>query len=196
MKTSIRLIVLFLLISSAAWSQDADFGIKAGINLANINVQDAEGTYDSRTGYHAGVFLRSRFSKVAIQPELLLFTQSTDARATLLGDYKDNFTYLSIPLMLKFYPVMGLNFQVGPQFGFLLDGERQFSGIAQGSADIKDYYNGSDISVSVGGGWDFKFGLSMDVRYNIGVKDINNAVNGEETKSKVFLVSLGWNFLK
>jgi hypothetical protein len=196
MKTSLRLTFLFILISSLAWSQDVGFGVKAGVNLANINVKDAQGTYDSRTGYHAGLFLRSRHDRVAFQPELLLFTQSTDAKATLLGDYKDNFTYLSVPLMVKFYPVMGLNFQVGPQFGFLIDGERQYSGFDQGSRDIKDYYNSSDISVSVGGGWDFNFGLSMDVRYNIGVKDINNAVNGEDTKSKVFLVSLGWNFLK
>ena len=53
---------------------------------------------------------------------------------------------------------------------------------------IRSYYAGA--------GWDFKFGLSVDVRYNIGVKDINNDVNREEAKSKVFLVSVGWNFLK
>ena len=34
------------------------------------------------------------------------------------------------------------------------------------------------------------------MRYNIGVKDINNVANGEDAKSKVFLVSVGWNFIK
>jgi hypothetical protein len=197
MKTKAPFIVLFILLSSSAWSQEVAFGIKGGLNLASLNVNDAEATYNSRTGLHAGIFARSKFNKVAIQPELLLFTQATDVKSTLLGNYKDNFTYLSIPLMLKFYPVLGLNLQAGPQFGFLLDGERNYSGaLGQGSKDIKDYYNNSDVSVSVGTGWDFKFGLSADVRYNIGVKDINNAVDGQETKSKVFLVSLGWNFLK
>jgi hypothetical protein len=28
------------------------------------------------------------------------------------------------------------------------------------------------------------------------MKDINNAVDGDEVKSRVFLVSLGWNFLR
>lgn len=173
------------------------FGPKAGVNLSDLKVTDPEGTYNTRTGYHAGVFLRGKFSKIAIQPEVLFFTQSTEARETLLGSYKDNFTYLSIPVMLKFYLISGLNLQAGPQFGFLLDGERKFdTRIGQGSSDLKDYYKNSDVSVSLGGGWDLPFGLSVDVRYNIGVQDINNWADGDETKSRIFLVSLGWNFLK
>lgn len=196
MKIRIAIFCLALL-TSGLLAQDVAFGLKGGLNLANLDVKDPEGSYNSRTGYHAGVFLRGKFSKVAIQPELLLFTQGTDASNTTLGEYKDSFTYLSVPLMLKYYPILGLNIQVGPQFGFLLDGERKYEGLlGNGSTDIKDYYSSSDVSVSVGGGWDFKFGLSLDARYNIGVKDINNATNGEEAKSKVFLVSLGWNFLK
>jgi hypothetical protein len=98
--------------------------------------------------------------------------------------------------MLKFYPIGGLNFQVGPQFGFLLDGERKYDTfLGSGSQDITEYYKESDVSVSVGGGYDFDFGLSLDVRYNIGIKDINNVSNGEEARSRIFLLSLGWNFL-
>jgi hypothetical protein len=197
MKAGIGIFCLVMILTSTLVAQDVAFGLKGGLNLANLNVKDPEGSYNSRTGYHAGVFLRGKFSKIAIQPEVLLFTQGTDATNTTLGDYKDSFTYLSVPLMLKYYPIMGLNLQAGPQFGFLLDGERNYSSIlGNGSTDIKDYYNSSDVSISVGGGWDFKFGLSLDCRYNIGVKDLNNVSNGEEAKSKVFLVSLGWNFLK
>jgi hypothetical protein len=50
--------------------------------------------------------------------------------------------------------------------------------------------------VSLGAGYDFDFGLGLDFRYNLGVKDINNAVDGEPVKSRVILISLGWNFLK
>jgi len=197
MKVRIGIFCFGLIISSTLFAQDVAFGLKGGLNLANLDVKDPEGSYNSRTGYHAGIFLRSKFSKIAIQPEVVLFTQGTDATNTALGDYKDSFTYLSVPLMLKYYPILGLNLQAGPQFGFLLDGERNYSSIlGNGSTDIKDYYNSSDVSISVGGGWDFKFGLSLDCRYNIGVKDLNNVSNGEEAKSKVFLVSLGWNFLK
>jgi hypothetical protein len=141
--------------------------------------------------------VREKFSKVAIQPELLISTQSTDVTSTALGDYQDKFTYLSIPIMVKFYVVSGLNIHAGPQFGFLLDGDRTYDGpLGQGSDDIKDYYKNSDVSVSLGAGWDFPFGLSTDLRYNIGVQDINEASGGEEAKSRVFQVSLSWNFIK
>lgn len=198
-----RIVYCFLFISVLCMgykelSAQAAFGLKGGLNLANLKVDDPQASYNSRTGYHAGIFVRGKFSKVAIQPEVLLFTQSTDLKETVFGDYKTNFTYLSIPVMLKFYVVSGLNIQAGPQFGFLLDGEMKGTNLVgqDFSYDVKDYYKNSDVSISLGGGWDFPFGLSADVRYNIGVQDINDAANGDETKSRVFQVSLGWNFLK
>jgi hypothetical protein len=98
--------------------------------------------------------------------------------------------------MVKLYPVAGFNLQLGPQFGFLIDGERKYdTSFGSGSKDIKDHYKSSDSSISFGAGYDFDFGLGLDFRYNLGVKDINNAANGEEVNSRVFLISLGWNFL-
>lgn len=195
--SSVFLLLTFVFATTASQAQETAFGIKGGLNLTNLKVSDPEASYDSRTGFHAGVFVRGKFSKIAIQPELLLFTQSTEVSSSLIGDYQDKFTYLSVPVMLKFYIVSGLNIHAGPQFGFLLDGDRNFDGaLGSGSTDIKDYYKDTDISLSFGGGWDFPFGLSADVRYNVGVQDINEATDGEEAKSRVFQVSLGWNFLK
>ena len=202
MKTIIVAALLsFVVFTSMAQSEGVAFGLKGGLNLTNLKVDDPEASYDSRTGYHAGVFLRGTFGKVAIQPELLLYTQNNkitySGSSLFSGTVENSFTYMTIPVMFKFYVVSGLNIQMGPQFGVLLDGEQKFTtSIANGTRDIKDNYKNSDIAVSFGGGWDFPFGLSADVRYNLGVKDINNAANGQETKSQVFLVSLGWNFLK
>lgn len=197
MKQKVIVVVLALILSSMGAHAQVGFGLKGGINLTTLNIQDPELSYDSRTGYHAGVFLRGKFDKVAVQPELLLFTQSGELKSSVFGTAKETFTYLSIPVMLKFYPVGGLNLQVGPQFGFLIDGEREFNSVfGSGTQDITEYYKKSDLSVSVGGGYDFDFGLGLDVRYNIGVKDINNVANGEEAKSRIFLISLGWNFLR
>jgi hypothetical protein len=192
-------IVLFILLLATItmWAQETAFGIKAGVNLTSMNLDDPEASYDSRTGYHAGIFLRGKFNKVAVQPEVLIFTQKGDV-TTILGHYENSFTYLSIPFMLKFYPVAGLNLQVGPQFGFLIDGEQKYPTVTGGTGtrDITEAYKSSDVSMSLGAGYDFGFGLGLDVRYNIGVKDINNEASGEPAKSRVFLISLGWNFLK
>lgn len=197
MKTTISVLLIALLFSAAPAAAQVAFGIKGGLNLTTLNVKDPELSYNSRTGYHAGLFLRGKFDKIGVQPELLLFTQNGDLESSIFGTAQESFTYLSIPFMLKFYPIGGLNLQVGPQFGFLLDGERKYDTfLGSGSKDITDYYKQSDVSVSVGGGYDFGFGLSLDVRYNIGVKDINNVSNGEEARSRIFLLSLGWNFLR
>lgn len=192
------LIIMFTFVSTAfVTAQSTAFGVKAGLNLSNLTGGDPGATYDSRSGFHAGIFMREKFSKVAIQPEILLSTQSTDVSSTAFGDYQDKFAYLNVPIMLKFYIIDGLNIHAGPQFGFLLDGDRTYSGpLGSGSDDIKDYYKSSDISLSLGAGWDIPFGLSADFRYNIGVQDINEASSGEKVQSRVFQLSLGWNFMK
>lgn len=197
MKQTLSVLLISILFSTLSAEAQVGFGLKGGLNLSTLNIDDPELSYDSRTGYHAGIFLRGKFDKIGIQPELLLFTQNGDLKSSLFGTAKESFTYLSIPLIFKFYPIGGLNFQVGPQFGFLIDGDREVNTVlGSDTYDITDYYKKSDLSVSVGGGYDFNFGLGLDVRYNIGVKDINDAANGEEAKSRIFLISLGWNFLR
>ena len=191
-----------IFISAVAFSQYAQaqgtaFGIKAGLNLSKIDLDESEATYESRKGYHAGIFLRGRFDKIAIQPELLLYTQKGEIRNTLFGTAQESFTYVTVPVLFKFYPALGLNIQLGPQFGFLVDGERKYdNALFNGSEDITDYYKGSDVSVALGLGYDFDFGLGIDARYNIGVKDINNEVDGDPAKSRIFMISLGWNFVR
>jgi hypothetical protein len=196
-----KIVILLILASGYANAQDTAFGLKGGLNLTNLKVSDPQASYDSRAGYHAGIFVRGKVGKVAFQPELLLYTSSNKVNyygsSLNSGSVENSFTYLTVPVMIKFYIVSGLNIQVGPQFGFLLDGEQKYNTtLFKGTKDIKDTYKSTDTAISAGGGWDFPFGLNLDVRYNIGVKDINNVSNGEPAKSRVFLVSVGWNFVK
>jgi len=194
--TRLILTVIPLFILTVSEAQVA-FGLKGGLNLTALKIDDPEASYDSRTGFHAGVFLRGKFNKVAIQPEVLLFTQRGEGSFSGFDKVEESFTYLSIPLILKFYPIGGLNIQVGPQFGFLLDGEQTYENtLIKTTRDIKEAYKSSDVSISLGAGFDAGFGLNLDARYNIGVQDINNEANGDPAKSRIFLISLGWNFLK
>lgn len=184
-------------ITNSVFGQEAAFGIKGGLNLYNLDVDDPEASYKAGSGFHAGFFFREKFDRVAIQPEIMISTMNTEVTSTVLGEYQDQFTYLAIPLMVKFYPVSGLNFHVGPQYSFLLAGERQGENIlGSSSTDIKDYYKEGDFSIGAGAGFDFPFGLSFEARYNVGVKDINDLANGEEAKSRIIQFSLGWNFIR
>lgn len=197
MKNTAIVFLIALLAGHFSAEAQAAFGLKAGLNLTTLNIEDPEVSYNSRSGYHAGIFLRGKFNRVAIQPEVLLFTQKGDMESSVFGTARESFTYVSIPVILKFYPAAGLNIQAGPQFGFLVDGERRYDTfLGSGSQDITEYYKKSDVSVSLGAGYDFDFGLALDARYNIGVKDINNVANGEKARSRIFLLSVGWNFLR
>ncbi|MGF1556389.1 outer membrane beta-barrel protein, partial [Paucihalobacter sp.] len=108
-------IILFsLLFSVTTYSQGVDFGIKFGANFANIS--DASGL-DNKTGFHAGAFAALKFNdKVALQGELLYSQQGAKFSP---GDF--NLDYVNVPVIVKYYLVQGLNIQLGPQFGFLVD---------------------------------------------------------------------------
>jgi Outer membrane protein beta-barrel domain len=154
----------------------------------------------SQAGYQGGFFLRKKLNKIGFQPEVLLSWQKT-LKKNSADRIEDSFVYLNIPIMFKYYPIERLNIQLGPQFGFLVGGERNFSSLRtplffNEDLKIKDAYKNSDVSISVGGGYDFKFGLELDLRCNVGINDINNVANGASIQSRVIVVSLGWSFLK
>jgi len=196
-RLQILLIPVFLVSMSAAYAQTG-FGVKAGVNVSGIHFDDDELNYDNQLGWHAGLFMRQRFGFFGVQPEVLIFTQRGDLRHNLFGSAEEKFTYLSIPIMFKFYPLAGFNIQAGPQFGFLIDGEREydtFLGVG-GTVDITDQYKKTDVAGSVGIGYDTDFGLGLDLRYNFGLTDINDSDDGGKAKSRIFVISLGWNFIR
>ncbi len=65
----------------------------------------------------------------------------------------------------------GLRIQAGPQVGLLLSGK---SKINSNTVDIKDDLNPIDFAVSFGAGYIHPAsGIGIDLRYNLGLTDIN-----------------------
>lgn len=188
----LRIIVataFFMAMSASAYSQaQIAIGLKGGLNFANLNTSDLEGTFKSRTGYHVGAFTLIKLTKIGIQPEIIFSQQGSKVKDPDLGSVEANFSYVNIPVMLKLYTIAGINLQVGPQFGFLTSAEF-------GDQDIKDTLKGSDLSIGIGAGWDLPFGLTVDGRYNFGVKNVSDA-SGSEIKNQVWQVSVGYKIFK
>ncbi len=172
-------------------------GIKGGLNFANINTTSFGTAYDSRTGYHAGAFLMFKFTKFAIQPEIVYSQQGSTIRFNSQS-FNSNFSYVNIPIILKLYLIGGLNLQAGPQFGFLTSasGPVVSGNGSLTTGDIKDQLKGSDVSIGLGAGWDLPFGLNIDARYNLGVSDNNNSSTSESVKNQVFQLSAGFKLFK
>jgi hypothetical protein len=196
-KITITVLLAFAVLSAFAQAEVA-IGLKAGPNFASINQDATAGeTYKSRTGFHGGAFVLFKLTKIGIQPELIFSQQGTKVEFND-EDYKANFTYLNIPVMLKLYLAAGLNLQLGPQFGFITKATQEFPD-ASGNVteeDVKDQLKGSDLSLGLGAGWDLPFGLTIDARYNLGLSKINDKDDTQEAKNQVFQVSLGYKIFK
>lgn len=197
------LLVLFLLISHYSNAQiKFDFGLKGGINLASLdNVSSSlQTTYSNRTGYHYGIYAKIKFLKFAIQPEVIFSRQGQNFSVpnSSIQNLSSSFDYINIPVIIKFYVAGGLNLQAGPQFGFLSSAKGDLVNTVNGSiptnptitksSDLSAFVNSSDISLTLGAGWDLPFGLNFSARYNLGLSDINE-------KSGIALPAVGSTFV-
>lgn len=185
-RQSVLVLIMMVAVTGAYAQAQLAIGVKGGLNFAKLDVEDVSAK--NRTGFHGGAFALIKLTKIGIQPEIIFSQQGS--KFTFDGqDYKSNFSYVNIPVMLKLYLVAGLNLQAGPQFGFLtsakVDGD-----------DVKDLYKKSDVSVGLGAGWDLPFGLTVDARYNLGISKIENDAALAATKNQVIQISLGYKLIK
>jgi hypothetical protein len=195
-KLKLGIAALFVVASvQAAFSQaSVSLGIKGGLNFANVNSTSVGAAFDSRTGYHAGAFVSIKMTKIAIQPEVIFSQQGSTVKISGTS-FDSNFSYVNIPVMLKFYVVSGLNLQVGPQFGFLTSSTGPDPSGSGTLVDYKNYLKSSDISVGLGAGFDIsKF--SIDARYNLGISEINDNASISAAKNQVFQLSLGFKLFE
>ena len=129
------ILIVFTTISIAAVSsaQSLHIGAKLGANLGKIDGQSFKDGYN--LGYLAGAYVNLGISdKIGIQPELL-FTQTNTKVDSGFKFYKPNaiigskahLNYLNIPILLNINASKLLTFQVGPQFGILMNKDEKLT---------------------------------------------------------------------
>jgi hypothetical protein len=176
MKLQHLLVYLFTLafISHKAYAQTLDFGVKLGANFATLG--DLE-QFDNEIGFTGGAFLDIKFEKFGIQPELLYSQQGEQFDIAAF-----DFDYINLPIIFKFYLVGGLNFQLGPQFGVLINDNIP--------NDIIDSFENEtfDIAGVTGLGLDLPLKLRLSARY---VFDIENDFQSANFDNGFFMLTLG-----
>ncbi len=187
-------------------AQEVKFGVKAGLNLANISGDDTE-DLDGRTAFHIGgvaeIMITDKFS---FQPELLYSAQG--AKSTYEDQFeKEEITikldYINLPLMAKYYVAEGFSIEAGPQIGFLMNSEADYEYIDKedpefnesGTEDLKDEIKGIDFGVNLGLGYKLENGLNFGARYNLGLSDLWDIdTGGIKNQNSVIQVSVGYFF--
>jgi hypothetical protein len=129
MKTKFLPLALLFFIGSTAFSQTFKLGIKGGANLGKISGKSFKDEY--KLGYHIGGFATIGLGdKFAIQPEVVFNQVNTDTSTNFSEIYQFNHInkiklhYLSIPILLNYNINRFITLQAGPQFGVLLDQNR------------------------------------------------------------------------
>ncbi|MAZ41925.1 MAG: hypothetical protein CMB93_03985 [Flammeovirgaceae bacterium] len=197
MKNKINILILgFLLTSGSLLAQKTEFGIKGGVNIPTSDaVIGANLEQSGASGYHAGIFAKFKFAFIGISPELQYSFQTIDFNDGSSNKNQES-AYLDIPVMLRFYLPGGLNFQLGPQFGYLMSA-RQITHSTNAEINIKDELLNSNISVNLGIGWDLPFGLDAYGRYNIGVSDVNDPSSASTAiQNSMIQISLAYSLKK
>lgn len=185
MKKIFFTIIIIALTVGVSMAQNVRFGAKAGVNSTNFYGDDVD-DYGSVRGFVIGGFVRFALSdKFDLQPELLYSQQGAEISMISDGinvDMEYKLDYINIPIVLKRNFNSGLNVHAGPQLGILTSAKVDWK--AQGSSgdeDIKDELEDIDFSLCLGVGYEFTSGLGFDLRFNIGLTDIDDDMDGKHT---------------
>ncbi|MFN2458822.1 MAG: porin family protein, partial [Chitinophagaceae bacterium] len=175
----------------------ASFGVKAGLNIANIKAtgDDDENNGDARIAYHGGVFANIPFGMLSFQPELVYSAEGT--KDEFDGDnYKLKLNYLNIPLMLQYNTAGGFYAETGPQIGFLLSAKTEVETSGdEVEEDVKDQFKSTNFSWGLGVGFKMSSGMGIGARYNFGLSDIADVNDvDDDFKLKSNVIQIGISF--
>lgn len=186
-----KLLLLFVCAASFAGAQaQANFGLKAGLNIASFtgDVEDVKSKIGFNVGGFAELPLASAFS---LRPEVVFSSQGAKAE----GEGEDvslNLGYLNVPVLGKWTSESGFFAETGPQVGFLLNAKVKADNV---DVDMKDYYKSIDFSWAFGIGYEFAPNLGVNGRYNLGLSNIAAESEGEGSiKNSVIQVGLFYKF--
>lgn len=216
----LRLTVLMLaLMAGLAFGQGlTGFGVKAGLNLANVSGEDV-GEVDPimKLGFAVGGSATFDFGlPVLIRPEVL-FSQKgyeINEEETVLGqtfsveaDFGVN--YLDINLLAVYAIGDKINVFAGPSLGLFLSGKTKIKVAFAGESveeevDIEsDGINGMDMGLMLGAGYNLG-AIGVDLRYSLGLKEAYKAdtsldpdivkMEVVDIKNNVIQVIVGYSF--
>ncbi len=186
-RPAVFLCLLGLGLTTRGGAQNLEFGILGGMSFSKLSLSDGNALENptSRTAFTGGAFLTWHIGNIlAIQPEVLLSMKGTAAtnptQNFTTGELKLKMDYIELPLLVKGYIPTGNdnwrpNLFAGPAIAWLIScrvGEDVIGGTRDcdnGGPTIKS----TDTSIMTGVGLDFLQHFTAQVRYDIGMSDVD-----------------------
>ncbi len=216
MKIFIKLLFVAVILTVTAESYAQTFGLRAGVNFANMLVKDEDETYSEdfkmNPGFHIGPTAEFPINDIfSFETGLIASTKGFKIDESESGfDYKlkANLIYLDIPLTAKasydvnFGKIYGA---VGPYLGMGLIGkyksEMSFGGETETDTEDVEWGSGEDADLkrldyglTVGAGVEIN-GIQVGLSYGLGLANTSPDSEGDYKAShRVLSVSIGYKF--
>lgn len=157
------------------------YGLKGGVNFAELWGEDALPESDRKVGYSFGAYAMYKISdELKLQPEVIWSLQGEQSKEN--GRYK--ISYINIPIMLKWKQAKFYT-EVGPQLGLLTISTSESVADELRLEDFETF----DFSVNVGLGYEVIEDWSVGVRY---VQGITNIVRRRDLRNSVIYFGVAY----
>ena len=162
--------LLTVLMAANASAQTVNIGIKGGLNVDNIR-NSSSFTYDNKLGFHVGLLGHIHITdQLGLQPEIVYSTQGAQYTfANVTTKIKND--YINVPVLFQYMFGDGFRLMAGPQIGFLVSSKYK---TGDNMIDNKNNLEKVDLGLALGVSYVHTSGFGMDVRYNLGLRNINN----------------------
>ena len=172
-------VAISMITFNQAQAQYAKAGIKGGLNMSNLYVNEADDD-KARIGWHAGFYGQLFASEAfAIQPEVNFSTKGTGVTRIDQNSarYESNFNlnYIDIPVLAVFKLGEFAEIHAGAYWAYLLSAEiRNNDRNPDNEFTTQDRDNFDDWDYGLVGGIGFNLGeaAQLGVRYNYGLNEI------------------------
>lgn len=178
---------LGIIMSGFAFSQQ--FGLKAGLNISDIN-NGASGTdMKAKTGFYAGVTATIPVtSEISVQPELIYNQLGAKTNIYNFGGIIGNVStttkldYISLPVMLQYNFPGNFYVEAGPEISYMVSAKQGLSTtFISPSTDINmDYLNRFNFGAGFGAGFNINKNIGLNARYTFGLTGLGK--NGNVTE--------------
>lgn len=203
--SAIFVLLLMVMVAPATMAQ-MSFGIKGGLNIADL--KDLEGldsvesvTTESETGFIGGAYVNFPMGPFKLQVEGLYSLKGATSDNNLSNKITElKLTYFEVPLLLKYelpMPAIKPFIYGGGSMAFLMSAEERDVIVNSDWIDIKEGMEDIDYGLVVGGGIQV-FTISLDVRYTHGLAntlaDVPDGSLVQEAKNRTFSIMAGIKF--
>ncbi|MEQ8547142.1 MAG: porin family protein [Cyclobacteriaceae bacterium] len=221
MKNILKLLIVLIGFTMTTESYAQTFGVKAGLNLSNLLVEDDNETYsddyEMNPGFHVGATAEFRITQLfSFETGLLFSTKGfkISGEESIFGvaiqyESKMNLFYLDIPLTAKASFDLGsakIYGVFGPYIGMGLSGKSKYEtttlgetetgeeDINWGSDEVEDDLKRLDFGLTMGAGVEIS-AIQIGLSYGLGLANIlpyND--DGSRISNRVLSISVGYKF--